>query len=366
MTEQRSEYRGDHGAATAHRPVEPDSTVDAGGAAGEHRAGWPAGGGRLRVLRLDQFALLPAVVLAIVIGAFVNDAFLTETNIVNILRQSSELSILVLAEAIILIAGKFDLSLESIVGLAPAFAAWLVISAETGGSGHDVNQYLGLAVLLLLGAAIGAVNGALVVYVRLNAFMTTLAMLILLRGIAIGFTSGKTLYDLPGSFTYLGTAEWVGVPVSVWLAGFLYLVAGLFLRSHRWGRAIYAVGGNAEAARAAGIRVDRVVWVVYIVGGLLAALAGLMLTGRLASVVSNQGQNMIFTVFAAAVIGRISLNGGKGSMVGALSGVLLLGIIANILTLSNIEPFWISAAFGGIILIALIIARFTAGDVDGS
>ncbi|MEN3361564.1 MAG: simple sugar transport system permease protein, partial [Mycobacteriales bacterium] len=234
------------------------------------------------------------------------------------------------------------------------------------GSGHNVNQYLGLAVMLLLGAVIGAVNGALVVYVRLNAFMTTLAMLILLRGIAIGFTSGKTLYDLPSSFTYLGTAEWVGIPVSVWLAGLLYLVAGLFLRSHRWGRAIYAVGGNAEAARAAGIRVDRVVWVVYIVGGLLAALAGLMLTGRLASVVSNQGQNMIFTVFAAAVIGRISLNGGKGSMVGALSGVLLLGIIANILTLSNIEPFWISAAFGGIILLALIIARFTAGDVDGS
>jgi simple sugar transport system permease protein len=89
-----------------------------------------------------------------------------------------------------------------------------------------------------------------------------------------------------------------------------------------------------------------------------------MLTGRLASVVSSQGQNMIFTVFAAAVIGRISLNGGRGSMIGALSGVLLLGIIGNILTLSNIESFWISAAFGGIILLALIIARFTAGEVD--
>jgi simple sugar transport system permease protein len=108
------------------------------------------------------------------------------------------------------------------------------------------------------------------------------------------------------------------------------------------------------------------VWVVYVLAGALAALAGLMLTGRLASVVSSQGQNMIFTVFAAAVIGRISLNGGRGTMIGALSGVLLLGIIGNILTLSAIESFWISAAFGGIILLALVIARFTAGEVDES
>lgn len=319
-----------------------------------------------RVLRLDQFALVPAIVIAVVVGAMVNDAFLTEINLVNILRQSSELSILVMAEALILIAGKFDLSLESVVGLAPAVAAWLVISESTGGSGIAASQWVGIAALFAIGVAVGAVNGTLIVFLRLNAFMTTLAMLILLRGVTIGLTNGQTLYDLPDSFTYLGTAEWVGLPVSVWIAALLFLAAGLFLRYHRYGRALYAIGGNAEAARAAGIRVDRVVWVVFVVAGALAALAGLMLTGRLASVVSSQGQNMIFTVFAAAVIGRISLNGGRGSMIGALSGVLLLGIIGNILTLSNIESFWISAAFGGIILLALIIARFTAGEVDAS
>jgi simple sugar transport system permease protein len=316
------------------------------------------------VLRLDQFALVPVIVLAVVVGSAVNDAFLTETNLVNVLRQSSELSVLVMAEALILIAGKFDLSLESIVGLAPAVAAWLVISPETGGSGLGLNPWLGLAALFAVGIAVGVVNGTGVVHLRLNAFMTTLAMLILLRGITIGLTNGQTLFDLPDAFTYLGTADWAGLPVSVWLAGALFLVVGLFLRYHRHGRALYAIGGNAEAARAAGIRVDRTVWVVYVLAGALAALAGLMLTGRLASVVSSQGQNMIFTVFAAAVIGRISLNGGRGSMIGALSGVLLLGIIGNILTLSNIESFWISAAFGGIILLALLIARFTAGEVD--
>jgi simple sugar transport system permease protein len=331
----------------------------------------PAVGSRLdavrrgaAVFRLDQFALIPVIVLAVIIGAVVNEAFLTEVNLVNILRQSSELSILVMAEALILIAGRFDLSLESIVGLAPALAAWLVIAEATGGGGVGANQWVGLLVLLSLGLAVGAVNGAFVVYLRLNAFMTTLAMLILLRGVTIGLTNGQTLYDLPAAFTYLGTADWLGLPASVWIAGLLYVVAGLFLRYHRYGRALYAIGGNSEAARAAGIRVDRVVWVVFLIAGGLAALAGLMLTGRLASVVSSQGQNMIFTVFAAAVIGRISLNGGRGSMIGALCGVLLLGIIANILTLSNIESFWISAAFGGIILLALVIARFTAGEVE--
>jgi simple sugar transport system permease protein len=315
-------------------------------------------------LRLDHFALVPAIVLAVVVGSIVNDAFLTQTNLTNVLRQSSELSVLVLAEALVLIAGRFDLSLESIVGLAPALAAWLVISPETGGSGVGADAWIGMIVLFAVGIAVGLINGTSVVYLRLNAFMTTLAMLILLRGITIGLTNGQTLYDLPGAFTWLGTADWAGLPVSVWLAGTLFLVAGLFLRYHRYGRALYAIGGNAEAARAAGIRVERIMWVVYLLAGALAALAGLMLTGRLASVVSSQGQNMIFTVFAAAVIGRISLNGGRGSMIGALSGVLLLGIIGNILTLSSIESFWISAAFGGIILLALLIARFTAGEVD--
>jgi simple sugar transport system permease protein len=199
---------------------------------------------------------------------------------------------------------------------------------------------------------------------KLSAFIVTLSMLILLRGVTLGMTSGQTLFDLPEAMLYLGTAEWFGVPVSIWLAGVLYAVVIWFLRYHRTGRAIYAIGGNAEAARAAGIRVDRIVWGVFIVAGILAALAGLMLTGRIASVTSDQGQNLIFTVFAAAVIGGISLNGGRGSLLGALTGVLLLGVIQNILTLSGIASFWIDASFGAIILISLIFARVTSGEAQ--
>jgi simple sugar transport system permease protein len=317
---------------------------------------------RASTFRLRELTLVPAIVIAILAGALISDAFLTTRNFLNILQQSSELSVLVIAETLILIAGKFDLSLESTVGLPPMLAAWLIVSDTTfGGSGVGLNVWLGILVLFATGALIGFLNGFLVVRLRLNAFIVTLAMLILLRGVTLGITNGKTLFDLPSEFLYLGSAKWLGVPVSIWIAGILYLLIGLFLRYHRTGRAIYAVGGNAEAARAAGIRVERLVWALYVVGGLLAALAGLMLTGRIASVVASQGQNMIFYVFAAAVIGGISLNGGRGRLLGALTGVLLLGILQNVLTLSQIAAFWIDAAYGLIILVSLILARVTGG-----
>jgi simple sugar transport system permease protein len=289
----------------------------------------------------DEFALLQLILVALIIGYFVHPAFLTQVNLVNILQHSSEL--------------------ESIVGVAPMFAAWLVLEPTLNGSGLMLNPYLAILVLFAVGIAIGAFNGFLVVRLKLNAFITTLAMLILLRGVTIGMTNGRTLYDLPEPMLYLGNARWVGLPASVWLSAMLFAVGTLILGYHRFGRALYAIGGNAEAARAAGIPVDRYIWIVFAIAGGLAALSGLMLTGRMASVLSGQGQNMIFTVFAAAVIGRISLNGGKGSILGALCGVILLGIISNLLTLSNIETFWISATYGAIILLSLILTRLTSG-----
>jgi simple sugar transport system permease protein len=324
----------------------------------------PIGRRVLGTLTSDQYALIPVLIIVFIIGALVHPAFLTPNNLLNVLRQSSELAIVVIAQSLILIAGKFDLSLESIVGLAPMLAAWLVSSVAIGGSGLGVDPVVALLVLFGVGVLVGVINGGLVVKLGLNPFIATLAMLILLRGITVGLSGGKTLYDLPPAFLFLGNAEPLGVPLPVWIAGIAFVIAGVFMRWHRVGRAIYAIGGNAEAARAAGINADRIVWGVYIVAGALAALAGLMLTGRLASVVSSQGDGLIFTVFAAAVIGRISLNGGRGSMLGALCGVLLLGIVSNILTLSRIEPFWISAAYGAIILLALLAARFTSGSSE--
>jgi simple sugar transport system permease protein len=309
-----------------------------------------------------ELALVPILVGAFVIGSSVSDAFLTKNNILyNILGQASTLSILLVAQSMILISGKFDLSMESVAGLAPMVGAWLLVPKALGGSGLGLNVYLAIAATLLVGAAIGVFNGFLVVKLGMNAFIVTLAMLILLRGVTLGVTNGRTLSGLPSQFLYLGSASLLGVPVNVWLLLVLFLAAGLFLRYHRIGRSLYAIGGNPEAARAAGIRVERVLWGLYIVGGILAAVAGLTLSGRIASVTANQGTNLIFSVFAAAVIGGISLDGGKGTMFGGFTGVLLLMTITNILTLSRIPSFWIDASYGAVILLALLLSRATSG-----
>ena len=147
-------------------------------------------------------------------------------------------------------------------------AAWLMVSdTSIGGSGVGVSGYTGIAVVLAIGLLIGLINGLLIVKLRLNAFITTLAVLILLRGATLGTTNGQTLFNLPDPFLYLGSAKWLGVPVSVWIAGILYAVAATVMRYHRFGRAIYAIGGNPEAARVAGIPVDRITIAVYVLGG---------------------------------------------------------------------------------------------------
>jgi simple sugar transport system permease protein len=311
-----------------------------------------------RVPRLRELALLPALVVLLVIGALVNDSFLTTSNLISILGASAALALVVLGESLVLISGKFDLSLESTVGIAPAMGAMLVIPS---GFGTGWPAFAGIAVILVIGAVIGAFNGLLIVKLKLNAFIVTLAMLIVLRGLLVGTTEGRTLFDMPDPFFTLATATFAGLPISVWLALVLYGVVGFLLRYHRVGRSLYAIGGNAEAARAAGINVDRISWLVFVVAGVLASLGGLVLTGYVGAINANQGDGMIFTVFAAAVIGGISLDGGRGTMFGALTGVLLLAVVENLLTLAQVQSFWIQAVYGGIILLSLMLARFTGG-----
>jgi simple sugar transport system permease protein len=208
------------------------------------------------------------------------------------------------------------------------------------------------------------VNGFMVVRLKLNAFIVTLAMLIILRGMLVGATSGRTLFDLPDAFYALMTIGFLGLPLAVWLAALAFAIAGFLLRYHRLGRALYAIGGNAEAARAAGIRVERITWGVYILAGTLASIGGLVTTGYVGAISANQGNGVIFTVFAAAVIGGISLDGGKGTMFGALTGVLLLGVVQNVLTLAQVPSFWIQAIYGAIILGSLMVARITGGEAQ--
>jgi simple sugar transport system permease protein len=264
----------------------------------------------------------------------------------------------------ILIVKKMDLSLESTMGLAPGVAAWLVVPA---GAGHGLGLLSGgwaIPVTLAVGALVGVINSLLIIRFGLNGFIVTLGMLIVLRGILTGISGGQTFFQLPQSMLYPGTAQWFGMPASIWICLALFAVAIVVLGWTSFGRSLYAIGGNVDAAKAAGIRTDRVLWIVIVTGSVLAAVAGLLLSGRLASVASAQGNGYIFTVFAAAVIGGISLNGGKGTMFGAFCGILLLFMIQNVLTLGGVPAQWIGALNGLIILVALAISRITGGKVQ--
>ena len=352
------EGRGAAPGQTQERGTSDETSLDlprrqAGGRASAAAISW-----------IREAALLPVLVVLLVVGAILNSHFLTVSNITGIGQQASSLGVVVVGESLILLIGGLDLSLEATYGLAPMLAAWLIVPVASFGSGTELNPFLGILLVFAVGAVIGLVNGLLIVKGRLNGFIVTLGMTILIAGIQDGIVKGQSPFNWPTAFGWLGSASFGVVPVSLIVAAAVFLITGLFLRYHRFGRAIYAVGGNLAAARAAGIRADRVrIW-VYVAGSMLGALGGLMEAGRVSSVASTQGygEGIIFTVFAAAVIGGVSLRGGRGNMVGAASGVILLSLVQNLLDLENAPNYWIDAIDGGVILIALILARIIGGE----
>jgi simple sugar transport system permease protein len=216
----------------------------------------------LRIARLRDLALIPAIVLIGAVGVYVSPVFLTRQNLTNILQQQSEISLVVLGEAMILIAGRLDLSLESTVGLAPGVACWLILpKSPYHGEGLLLAGAWGIPISLAVGVAIGVLNGLLIVRFKLHGFIVTLGMLITLRGLLNGISQGQTFFGLPKSMTYLGQTEWLNLPASVWVSLILFAIGIFVLGYTRIGRSLYAIGGNASAAKAAGIRVDRVVHV---------------------------------------------------------------------------------------------------------
>ncbi|HEV2372512.1 MAG TPA: ABC transporter permease [Streptosporangiaceae bacterium] len=350
---------------TSGAPLEPAAPAHGGlpvRSAGSGVMSW------LRSARMDlllrEVTLLPVLVLLLVVGAVVSPAFLTVSNFAGIGEQSAALGVVVVGESLILLIGGMDLSLESTYGLAPMVAAWLIVPVSAFGNGANLDPYLGLLVLLAVGAAVGLVNGLLIVKGRLNGFIVTLGMTILLGGLQNGIVRGESLFNLPPAFGYLGSAFIGQVPVALIVAAVIFVLTGLFLRYHRTGRAIYAVGGNPAAARAAGIKVERLKIGVYVAGSILAAVGGLMEAGRVSAVTNQQGyqEGIIFAVFAAAVIGGVSLRGGRGNMVGAASGVVLLGVVQNILDLTQVSNYWIEFVNGAVILFALVLARVVGGE----
>ena len=301
--------------------------------------------------------MLVVVTIAFVI---VEPRILSVRILINVLEHSSILGILVIGMIFCLLAGRFDLSSESTLGFSALVGAWMVSTNVNFGSGWLLPPLVVIILMLAMGAAVGCINSFFILKLRVNAFIVTLAMLLALRGFTYVFTDANTMYDLPDSFIGLGSYSIGGiVPVSVILFLGLFVVSQFVLTYTSFGRDLYAIGGNREAAFAAGIRVDRRTLTAFIISGMLAALGGWVLAGRLQAVTVNLAQGMVFEVFAAAVIGGVSLAGGKGNMMGPLGGVLLLGVITTGLSVMPISSLWVDAVRGVLILAAVVLWRVT-------
>lgn len=313
----------------------------------------------------NGFTMYPVLLLLIIIGAIVAPRFLSAINLLNILEQVSVLGLTTIGLTFVVLIGRLDLSLEGIVGFAPMLAAVMLVPAAAGGFGTELPGWMGLVVALGAAGLIGLFNGFMVVKVGLNPFISTLGLLVLLRGGVLIISNGRSIYSPGEALTYLGSARILGLPVAVIVFLVVATIVGLVFQFHRYGRALYAVGGNEEAARAAGINVDRVIWSAFFFAALLSGLAGVLMTGRLDSAVTTQGQGIIFSAFAAAVIGGVSLGGGKGTIIGVVSGVLLIGVINNLLTLAQVPSFYVQASTGAVIIIAAVLTTVASQRSSG-
>ncbi|MEC3952986.1 ABC transporter permease [Nocardia sp. CDC153] len=317
-----------------------------------------------RVVRWSAFRdllLVPPILLVLVVGYFINHSFVSHDNLVNVLTTMSGISLLVLAEVLVLVVGRMDLSLESTFGLAPGVAIWVTMGTSKVGAFTWASPWMTIPLALLTGLLVGVVNGLLIVRFGLNGFIVTLAMLIALRGLLTFLTGGFTLTRIPDSVEWLGNTRVAGVPVNIVVCLLLFAIGYLVLNYTTAGRALYAVGGNEAAARAAGIRTDRVVIAVLVIAGALAAIGGLIYTGQFASVQVSQGDGMIFNVFAACVIGGVSLNGGRGSVLGAFFGITILTLIQKLLSYGGVSADSLKFINGALILVALVITRIAGG-----
>ena len=307
------------------------------------------------VARSPVFPIAAALVLVCVVMFILTPNFLTASNLTNIVTQSSIVGIAAVGATFVIITGGIDLSVGSNIALSGMIAATLV----SGG----VNGYLGIAIAIAISIFIGAFNGASVTWLRLAPFIVTLAVLGMARGLTLQISEGQSVYGLPTSFTWLGGGTLFGLPVPIYLTVVVFAIGYILSSRTTFGHKVYAVGGNREAARLAGIRDGRVLLAVYAFAGLCAGLAAVILVGRLGSATPTAATGLELQVIAAVVIGGTSLFGGKGSLIGTFVGVLLIGVINNGLTLLNVSPFWVQFMQGALIFLAVLLDSYNTRRV---
>jgi ribose transport system permease protein len=295
----------------------------------------------------DRVGLL--IVLAVLVGlmAVIAPNFASIENLLNIARTISINAILAAGLTFVILTGGIDLSVGSVVAVSG------VVSVLTAIAGLPAP--LAILVGMAAGAAAGLANGLLVAYLSLAAFIVTLAMLTFGRGLAYTLTDGQPIVSSSLSFRDLGNGYIAAVPAPVVVMVIVYLIAWFLLERTRYGRHIYAVGGNAEAARLAGVRVKRVITSVYVIGGACAGLAGVIFAARVVSAQPTAGEGYELDAIAAVVLGGTSLMGGRGRIVGTLIGAVILGVLSTGLILMDVQFFTQLLIKGVVIIIAVAI-----------
>jgi len=277
--------------------------------------------------------------------------FFTASNFVVISKQSAVNILLALGEMFAILTAGIDLSVGSVAALAGAFFAGTTLAA--GG-----NIFFGALAGLGIGAAFGLLNGILVTGGKLPPFIGTLATMSIARGLVLMYTHGRPIWGLPESFSYIGQGSFLGIPVSIIIMVIAFILVWITLGLTRFGRNVYATGGNIRAARAAGIKIKSVLITVYVISAFFAALGGMVLTSRLGTAQPNAGTGYELDAIASVVLGGTSLFGGEGWVVGTIIGGFLIAVLNNGMTIINISPYTQEVVKGIVIVLAVLLTTF--------
>lgn len=302
----------------------------------------------IKSLLFKYKSLIGLVILCVVIS-MITPRFLTVTNILNVLTQVSVNAIIAVGMCFVILTGGIDLSVGSILAITGAVAAALVKS--------NMNVFLIIIIVLIIGALIGLFNGILVSKGKIQAFIVTLATMTVFRGVTYVYTKGTPISGLSSDFTVIGNGKLAGIPIPVILILIVVLAAWYVLTQTRYGRYVYAVGGNEDSARLSGINTDKIKTLVYVIVGVTSALSGIVVTSRIGSASPNAGSGFELDAIAAVVLGGTSLAGGEGSVIGTIIGAMIIGVLNNGLNLMNVSPFYQLIVKGFVILLAVILDK---------
>jgi ribose/xylose/arabinose/galactoside ABC-type transport system permease subunit len=289
----------------------------------------------------QELVVLGSLIVLMAVVGVVNPRYLASYNLNSIFAGNAYIAVAAIGMSMVIISGNIDVSVGALIGVLATVSGTLAVN------GHPV--WLAWGVPLVLGVLVNAFIGALVAYARIPAIVVTVGMLSILRGGLISATGGKWITNLPSAYR-LAQARFFDIPSPVYLAAVLTVVAALWMRYSALGRAIYAVGGNAEAARAAGIRTREMVVFVFAVHGLFAGIASVVFATQLQVIQSTVPPNLELSIITASVIGGVSIMGGTGTVVGSTLAALLFSAIASALIFLNVSAYWLRAVLGLLIL----------------